>query len=250
MAFLAIRFSSAANGVRKLHGLVTRKMLHPMWPGYPLEEVPVESVTNGVHTRSWTSLEMTTLLNRYLGPRWAEEPADSHVWNRIDRIPDHELWRVHQIRRERTVHCARQALELQVQKHGGTDEEIATARSVLNPDALTIGFARRFASYKRATLLLRDIPRLKRIVTDKTHPVQILFAGKAHPHDDSGKELIRRVVDLARDPEVRSSVVFLEDYDIRVARNLVQGVDVWLNTPRRPNEASRTSGMKLLSNGV
>lgn len=249
MAFLAIRFSSAANGVSKLHGLVTRKMLHPMWPGYPLEEVPVDSVTNGVHARSWTSLEMTQLLNRYLGPRWAEEPAKSTVWNRIDRIPDHELWRVHQIRRERLVHYARQALESQVRKRGGTDEEIQTARSVLNPDALTVGFARRFATYKRATLLLRDIPRLKRMLTDKTRPVQILFAGKAHPHDDAGKELIRQVVNFARDPEVRSSIVFLEDYDIRVARHLVQGVDVWLNTPRRPNEASGTSGMKLLSNG-
>ena len=249
MAFLATRISSSANGVSKLHGLVTRKMVHAMWAGYPLEEVPVDSVTNGVHTRSWTSLEMTTLLNRYLGPRWAEEPADSAVWNRIDKIPDQELWRVHQIRRERLVNYAREALESQVRRRGGTDAEIATAGAVLNPDALTIGFARRFATYKRATLLLRDAPRLKRILTNKIYPVQILMAGKAHPHDDAGKHLIRQLVNFARDPEVRSSVVFLEDYDIRLARHLVQGVDVWLNTPRRPNEASGTSGMKLLANG-
>jgi len=249
MAFFAIHLSSAANGVSKLHGLVTRKMVHPMWPGYPLHEVPVGSVTNGVHTRSWTSLEMTALLNRYLGPRWAEEPPDSAVWNRLDRIPDHELWRVHQIRRERLVYYARQALESLVRRQGGSDQELATARSVLNPNALTIGFARRFATYKRATLLLRDIPRLKQILTNKAQPVQIVFAGKAHPHDDAGKELIRQVVKFARDPETRSSVVFLEDYDIRVGRHLVQGADVWLNTPRRPNEASGTSGMKLLANG-
>ncbi len=249
MAFLAARISSAANGVSRLHGVVTRKMVQAMWPGYSLEEIPVDSVTNGVHIRSWVSLEMTALLNRYLGHRWAEEPADSGVWSRIDRIPDHELWRVHQIRRERLVNYARQALESQVRRRGGSDAEIATARSVLNPDALTIGFARRFATYKRATLLLRDVPRLKRILTNPARPVQILIAGKAHPHDTAGKDLIRQIIHFARDPEIRSSVVFVEDYDIRVARHLVQGADVWLNTPRRPNEASGTSGMKLLPNG-
>ena len=249
MAFLAARISSAANGVSRLHGVVTRKMVQAMWPGYSLEEIPVDSVTNGVHIRSWVSLDMTTLLNRYLGSRWAEEPADSGVWSRIDRIPDHELWRVHQIRRERLVNFARQALESQVRRHGGSDAEIATARSVLNPDALTIGFARRFATYKRATLLLRDVPRLKRILTNPARPVQFLIAGKAHPHDSAGKDLIRQIIHFAHDPEIRSSVVFVEDYDMRVARYLVQGADVWLNTPRRPNEASGTSGMKLLPNG-
>ncbi len=249
MAYLAARISSAANGVSRLHGVVTRKMVRSMWPGYALEEIPVGSVTNGVHIRSWVSLEMTALLDRYLGHRWAEEPAESGVWNRVDRIPDHELWRVHQIRRERLVHYARQALESQLRRRGGSDTEIAAARSALNPDALTIGFARRFATYKRATLLLRDVPRLKRILTNPARPVQVLLAGKAHPHDSAGKDLIRQIIHFASDPEVRSSVVFLEDYDIRVARHLVQGVDVWLNTPRRPNEASGTSGMKLLPNG-
>lgn len=249
MAYLAIRMSSATNGVSKLHGAVTRSMVRGMWPGYPVEEVPVDSVTNGVHLRSWTSLEMTNLLNRYLGPRWAEESADSGAWERIDRIPDHELWRVHQLRRERLVHYARLALEAQLRRRGGSDAEVGAACSVLSPDALTIGFARRFATYKRATLLLRDIPRLKRILNNADRPVQILFAGKAHPHDGAGKELIRGIIRFASDPEVRRRVVFLEDYDIRVARQLVQGVDVWLNTPRRPNEASGTSGMKLLANG-
>jgi glycogen phosphorylase len=249
MAYLAARISSAANGVSRLHGVVTRKMVRAMWPGYALEEIPVDSVTNGVHIRSWVSLEMTTLLNRYLGHRWAEEPAESGVWNRIDRIPDHELWRVHQIRRERLVNYARQALEVQLLRRGSSDAEVAAARSVLNPDALTIGFARRFATYKRASLLLRDVPRLKRLLMNPARPVQMLIAGKAHPHDTAGKDLIRQVIHFASDPEVRSSVVFVEDYDMRVARHLVQGADVWLNTPRRPNEASGTSGMKLLPNG-
>jgi glycogen phosphorylase len=249
MAFLAARFSSAANAVSRLHGVVTRKMARTMWPGYSLEEIPVDSVTNGVHIRSWVSLEMTGLLNRYLGHRWAEETSESGVWERIDRIPDHELWRVRQIRRERLVNYARQTLESQLRRRGGSDAEIATARSVLNPDALTIGFARRFATYKRATLLLRDIPRLKRLLKDPARPVQLLIAGKAHPYDSAGKDLIRQIIHFAHDPEVRPCVVFIEDYDIRVARHLVQGADVWLNTPRRPNEASGTSGMKLLPNG-
>jgi glycogen phosphorylase len=201
MAFLAARISSAANGVSRLHGVVTRKMVQGMWPGYSVDEIPVGSVTNGVHIRSWVSLEMTALLNRYLGHRWAEEPAESGIWNRIDRIPDHELWRVHQIRRERLVHYARQALESQLRRRGSSDAEIAAARSVLNPDALTIGFARRFATYKRASLLLRDIPRLKRILMNPARPVQILLAGKAHPHDSAGKELIRQIVHFASDPE-------------------------------------------------
>ena len=249
MAYLAARHSSYTNGVAKLHGVVTRKMAQPMWAGYPLDEVPIGSVTNGIHTRSWISMEMSALLNRYLGPQWGEKPADTTLWQRIDRIPDQELWRVHEIRRERLVHYARTRLATQVRQRGGTDAEITVAGGVLSPDALTIGFARRFATYKRATLLLRDMDRLKRILTDSRRPVQILLAGKAHPHDTEGKELIRQIIRFARTPDVRRSVVFLEDYDIAVARYLVQGADVWLNTPRRPNEASGTSGMKLLANG-
>jgi starch phosphorylase len=249
MAYMASRHSSYTNGVAKLHGKVTRKMAQPMWPGYPLDEVPIGSVTNGIHTRSWISMEMSALLDRYLGPRWGEKPLDTALWQRVDRIPDQELWRVHQIRRERLVQYARTRLAAQVRQRGGTDAEITEAAGVLAPDALTIGFARRFATYKRATLLLRDVERLKRILTDPKRPVQILFAGKAHPSDNEGKELIRQVIRFARDPQVRHNVVFLEDYDISVARYLVQGVDVWLNTPRRPNEASGTSGMKLLANG-
>jgi len=248
MAYLATHHSSYTNGVARLHGLVTRRMMQPMWAGYPLDEVPIGSVTNGVHTRSWISTEMSALLNRYLGPQWGEKPADT-AWQRVDRIPDQELWRAHEIRRDRLVQYARERLTSQVRQRGGTDAEITVAGGVLSQDALTIGFARRFATYKRAALLLRDIDRLKRILTDPERPVQILLAGKAHPHDNDGKELIRQIIRFARDPQVRRSVVFLEDYDISVARHLVQGADVWLNTPRRPNEASGTSGMKLLANG-
>ncbi len=249
MAYLAARHSSYSNGVAKLHGEVTRKMAQPMWAGYPLDEVPIGSVTNGIHTRSWISMEMSALLTRYLGPQWGEKPADTALWQRVDRIPDQELWRVHEIRRERLVSYARARLAGQVRRRGGTVAEITEASGVLSPDVLTIGFARRFATYKRATLLLRDVERLKRLLSDAKRPVQILFAGKAHPHDTEGKELIRQIVHFARTADVRHSVVFLEDYDMSVARYLVQGVDVWLNTPRRPNEASGTSGMKLLANG-
>jgi len=249
MAFLAARLSSYTNAVSRLHGKVTREMAEPMWAGYPLDEVPIGYVTNGIHARSWTSMEMTALLSRYLGPRWADDPGDKSIWERIDRIPDQELWRVHQMRRVRLIHYARTLLAAQIKQRGGSAAEIAAADSVLSPDRLTIGFARRFATYKRATLLLRDPERFKKILNDPKRPVQMVFAGKAHPHDNEGKELIRKILHFAQDPDVREHVVFLENYDISVARYLVQGVDVWLNTPRRPNEASGTSGMKLLPNG-
>lgn len=249
MAYLAARHSSYANGVSRLHAQVTRAMARRAWPDYPDHEVPIGHVTNGIHTRSWISLEMSDLLNRYLGPRWAEDPTDAHVWNHVDDIPDEELWRTHQRRRDRLVSWARKRLASQLRARGASQADLDAASSVLDPDALTIGFARRFATYKRATLLLRDVARLKRLLSDPDRPVQLMIAGKAHPHDDAGKDLIRQMIRFARDPDIRRRVVFLEDYDMSVARYLVEGVDVWLNTPRRPNEASGTSGMKVLANG-
>jgi len=249
MANLAARHSSYANGVSRLHGDVTRRMAQPVWAGYPLDEVPIGHVTNGIHTPTWISSEMSAVLDRYLGPKWSEDPANHEVWNRIDRIPDHELWRVHQIRRERLVNYARARLADQLRSRGASPVDIANAGSVLDPDVLTIGFARRFATYKRATMILRDAERFKLILNDPKRPVQLLLAGKSHPNDNYGKELIREIVHFAQDPQIRPRVVFLEDYDMSVARYLVQGCDVWLNTPRRPNEASGTSGMKLLPNG-
>ena len=250
MTVLALRMASRANGVSKLHGDVSRRMWQWMWPELPLDEVPIGHVTNGVHFNSWISLEMNQLYDRYLGPAWREEPANGDVWNRAYSIPAEELWRTHQRRRERLVSWARNRVREQRILRGASQSEIEAADEILDPDALTIGFARRFATYKRATLILRDLPRLKRLLLDKERPVQLIFAGKAHPKDDAGKEFIKQITQLSRDPELGRRVVFLEDYDVGVARYLVQGVDVWLNTPLRPMEASGTSGMKAAANGV
>ena len=250
MTVLALRLASRTNGVSKLHGDVSRRMWQWLWPDLPLDEVPISHVTNGVHFRSWISLEMNQLYDRYLGPNWREEPANGDIWSRAQSIPAEELWRTHQRRRERLVGWARTRVRDQRIRRGAPQSEIETAEEILDPDALTIGFARRFATYKRATLILRDLPRLKRMLLDEERPLQLIFAGKAHPRDEAGKELIRQITQLSRDPELGRRVVFLSDYDVAVARYLVQGVDVWLDTPLRPNEASGTSGMKAAANGV
>jgi starch phosphorylase len=249
MTVLALRMASASNGVSKLHGEVSRGMWKAIWPGVPENEIPIGHVTNGVHFRSWISREMNQLFDRYLGPKWREEHADSNLWQRVESIPAEELWRTHERRRERLVAFARRRLRTQLLRRGATQSEIDAADEVLDPDALTIGFARRFATYKRAALLLRDVDRLEQIINQPGRPVQILIAGKAHPRDDAGKALIQQVVKFAGRKEFRRRLVFLEDYDMAVARYLVQGSDVWLNTPLRPQEASGTSGMKALANG-
>jgi starch phosphorylase len=250
MTILALRLAPYSNGVSKLHGQVSRQMWQGLWTGVPEAEVPIVHVTNGVHFRSWISRDMKELYDRYLGPRWQEEPADQSIWKRVERIAPEELWRTHERRRERLVSFARRRLRVQLERRGASQTAIEAADEALNPEALTIGFARRFAPYKRATLLLRDPDRLARILNNPERPVQIIFAGKAHPRNDPGKELIRQIVDLARQERFRRHIVFLEDYDMSVARYLVQGVDVWLNTPLRPREASGTSGMKATANGV
>ncbi|HWO56237.1 MAG TPA: alpha-glucan family phosphorylase [bacterium] len=249
MMSLALNMSYRANAVSRLHAKVSRRMVERGWPEVPVEEVPVVPITNGVHTRSWISQEMSELFDRYLGPAWSSQPADQTIWERIEQIPDEELWRTHERRREKLVAAARRRLVNQYEQRGALDHEIHAAREALNPQALTIGFARRFAPYKRATLLLRDRERLKRILMSETRPVQLLIAGKAHPHDQTGKDLIREIIHFAHQPELRRRVVFLEDYEISLARSLVQGVDLWLNTPRRPMEACGTSGMKVVFNG-
>ena len=249
MAILAFRQARYINGVSALHGEVSRKMAQPSWPGFPLHEVPVGSVTNGIHTRSFLSGEMADLQDKYLGEATAQNMASPDWWAKIDAIPDTELWAVHEVRREKLVNWARKYSETRMEKRGASDSEINDARTILRPDVLTIGFARRFATYKRGDLLLRDTERIKRIINHTEMPVQFVFAGKAHPKDDAGKELIRRIVHFAKQADVRGKIVFLEDYDIAMARYLVQGVDVWLNNPRRPMEASGTSGMKVIANG-
>jgi starch phosphorylase len=250
MAVLAIRLADQYNGVSKLHGDVSRHMWHNIWPAVPPDEVPIQSITNGVHVRSWLSQDMSFLFDRYLGEGWPTRPADQSIWEDIDQIPDEELWRAHERCRERLVGWSRARLKDHLTKRGASSEDIAIADEVLDPEALTIGFARRFATYKRGALLLRDPDRLRALISDTKRPIQFLFAGKAHPADQEGKELIRAIVQFARDAGVRRRFVFLENYDINVARYLVQGVDVWLNTPRRPYEASGTSGMKAACNGV
>jgi starch phosphorylase len=250
MTVLALRMASFSNGVSDLHGQVSRRIWKSIWPGVTEEEMPIGHVTNGVHFRSWISYEMNQLYDRYLGPSWREQPAESGVWARVQSIPAEELWRTHERRRERLVAFARRRLQAQLKRRGVPKAEIDAAEEALDPHALTIGFARRFATYKRATLFLKDKERLKRILNDPIRPVQIIFAGKAHPRDDAGKDLIRQIGTLIREPEFRRRMVFIEDYDMSVTRYLVQGADVWLNTPLRPNEASGTSGMKAVANGV
>lgn len=250
MAILAMCLANYTNGVSRLHSRVARSMWQSLWPDLPQDEIPIDHVTNGVHIPSWLSRDMTELYDRYLGPRWREEPADQTVWEGISEIPDGELWRTHERRRERLVAVARRELRRQLENRGAPPTMIAQASEVLDPEALTIGFARRFATYKRATLIFHDVERLARIVSDPQRPVQIIFAGKAHPHDTAGKELIRQIVHAARREEFRQCIVFLEDYDMNMARYLLQGVDVWLNNPRRPREASGTSGMKAAANGA
>lgn len=250
MAVLALRLAAHTNGVSRLHGRVARKMWQSLWPGVPEDEVPTTSITNGVHIPSWISFDMARLYDRYLGHRWQERPDDQTIWERVDEIPDEELWRTHERRRGRLVAVVLRRLREQLEKQGAPLSEIERAGEVLDPDALTIGFARRFATYKRATLILRDPARLASILNDADRPVQIIFAGKAHPQDNPGKELIQQVIRLCQREEFRRRIVFIEDYDMCVARYLVQGADIWLNTPLRPREASGTSGMKATANGV
>ena len=251
MTILALKMSGHSNGVSKLHGKVSREMWKNVWPGIPVHDIPIISITNGVHAPSWISRDMAGLFDRYLGPGWrADAEQQLGLWGRVHHIPDEELWRTHERRRERLVAFARSRLRLQLEARGSTPSEIAQADEILNPEALTIGFSRRFATYKRSTLLLRNPERLINILNNKDRPVQIIFAGKAHPNDNPGKELIRQIIHFERRPEARRRMVFIEDYDMVVARYLVQGVDVWLNTPLRPMEASGTSGMKATLNGA
>jgi starch phosphorylase len=250
MTVLAIRLANVTNGVSKLHGSVSRKMWRAIWPDLPEPEIPITSITNGVHIPSWLSSDLVQLYDRYLGTAWRDcRPGTFDIWKRVDHIPDAELWRTHERRRERLVAFSRTRLKKQLRARGAPPAEVARADEVLDPEALTIGFARRFATYKRGTLIFRNLDRLTAILNHKERPVQLLFAGKAHPKDHGGKELISEILHIARRPELRRRVVFLEDYDMNVARYLTQGVDVWLNNPRRPLEASGTSGMKVSANG-
>ena len=249
LTVMAMKLSGFRNGVSRLHGQISRKLWANVWPTVPVNELPITSITNGIHTRSWISHDLATLYDRYLGPGWHEKPADESIWKAVEHIPDTEIWRTHERRRERLVAFARQRTVAQSARRGAGAAELATAQEILDPETLTIGFARRFATYKRASLILTDMERLSSLVNDPHRPIQFIFAGKAHPRDNPGKDIIRQLIHTARKDEFRRSLVFLSDYDMNVARYLVQGVDVWLNTPLRPMEASGTSGMKVAANG-
>ena len=250
MTVLAIRLSAYNNGVSELHGAVSREMWQAIWPEVPRHEVPIRHITNGVHTRSFLSPELKDLLDRYFGPRFYDEPTHIQIWDRMQRVSDEELWRIHELRKDQLVTFARDRLKRQLTRRGASRSQVVYADEVLSPYTFTISFARRFATYKRATLLFRDPDRLRRLLTNPERPVQLIFAGKAHPHDIPGKNLIKDIVHFASDPEIRSKILFLENYDLEIAKYLVSGSDIWLNTPRRPMEASGTSGMKAAINGV
>ena len=250
MAVLALNTSALRNAVSRLHRQISQEMFHDMWPQLPVWEVPITSITNGVHVPSWINGDLGTLYDQYLQPDWRERPNDPSIWEQVREIPDEELLEAHRRRKRRLVNFVRARHHASAMRRQASAAEIRRAGEVLDPNAFTIGFARRFATYKRATLLFRDVERLKRILLNKDMPVQLVIAGKAHPKDQPGKSYIREIVQFSRDQDLWRHVVFVEDYDMKVGREMVQGVDLWLNNPRRGEEACGTSGMKAAINGV
>ena len=250
MTILALRLSGYTNGVSRLHSHISRGIWGSIWPGLPLDEVPIIPITNGIHIRNWLPDEMNSLYQRYLGPNWADETMDNQLWNNVEQIPDEEFWQIHQRCKEQLIVFTRNRLKAQMKRRGTYHTELNRAEEILDSEVLTIGFARRFAGYKRGNLLLRDPKRLVKLLTDPERPIQIIFAGKAHPKDSEGKDIIRQIVQFANQYNVRRRLIFLENYDIDMARILLRGIDLWLNNPRRPMEASGTSGMKAAVNGA
>ena len=250
MTVLAFHLSAYHNGVSELHGHVSRKMWKELWPGTPVEQAPIGHITNGVHTGTWLAPELRDLYDRYLQSDWLEEVDDPATWEHLAEIPSQELWAVHNQRKSQMVDFVRERVRRQYIRHGEGPRRLRAAGRLLDPNALTLGFARRFATYKRATLIFRDMQRMKRILTDPERPVQLVFAGKAHPKDEPGRALIQRIYQLSQEPELAGKIVFVENYDMNVARHLIAGVDVWLNNPRRPYEASGTSGQKAALSGA
>jgi starch phosphorylase len=249
MTVLALRSCHRANAVSSLHGQVSRAMWSPLYPDRGEDRVPIGHITNGVHVPSWLAPQMRQVYDRHLGPNWTERASDATLWDRIDAIDDGELWETHQTLKVQLIETVRRRTAQQAERRGEPPELIAPLRRALSFDALTIGFARRFATYKRATLMLRDLEAFAALVNNATMPIQLVFAGKSHPHDGPGKALMQEIARLTRDPRFAGKLVFVEDYDINVGRHLVQGVDVWINNPRRPLEACGTSGQKIVLNG-
>ncbi len=250
MGILALKIAGKKNGVSRLHESVSRELFSDVWPDIAPQESPITYVTNGVHTCSWLAPNLKELYNQYLEPYWQERIYSDETWKRIDKIPDEELWEAHKQRKIKLLKLVRDNVTARLKNNGVHYEKIREIVSGLNPDALTIGFARRFATYKRAALIFKDLERITQILNDTNRPVQIIFAGKAHPADKEGQDLIKYIHEISLMPQFKGKIFLLENYNINVARHLVSGVDVWLNNPRRPMEASGTSGEKASVNGV
>ena len=250
MGMLALRIAGKKNGVSKLHGAVSRELFSDVWPEIAPNESPITYVTNGIHTCTWLAPNIKELYNEYLTPYWQENIHDNNTWKKINNIPDKRLWEEHVKRKEKLIKLVKDNITARFRKSGYGYEQIAEITSKLNPNALTIGFARRFATYKRATLIFSDIERLTQIMNNKERPVQLIFAGKAHPADTEGQDLIKQIHEISMMPQFKGKIFILENYNIGMARYLISGVDVWLNNPRRPMEASGTSGEKASVNGV
>jgi starch phosphorylase len=249
MTVIGLKLSRTANAVSQLHGTVSRRMWASLWPYRVEEEIPIGHITNGVHSQTWLANQMRTLYNKHFPTDWADRLGEPSVWNGILNVDPGELWETHNTLKARMISFIRRRLVDQSSRRDEDAAAIDFAQSVLDPEVLTIGFARRFATYKRANLIFSDLDRIKSLMNDPHRPIQIVFAGKAHPKDQPGKDYIRAIANLRNDPELKARVVFVEDYDVNLCRHLVQGVDVWLNNPRRPLEASGTSGQKVVLNG-
>ncbi len=250
MSVFALNTCGAANGVSKLHGLVSQRMFAPVWKGYLPEELHVGYVTNGVHAPTWRAYQWDDFIKKYISPNIDQDQAKEEVWSRINEVPDEEIWRMRHVMKERLVRYLRENYLSSLERENTDPSSVIKIIDDLNPDALLIGFGRRFATYKRAHLLFTDLDRLSKIVNNPDFPVQFIFTGKAHPADGGGQGLIKHIIEISKRPEFSGKILFIENYDIQVAQNLIAGVDVWLNTPTRPLEASGTSGMKALMNGV
>ena len=250
MGILALKIAGKKNGVSKLHGAVSRELFGDVWPAIAANESPITYVTNGIHTCTWLAPNLKELYNKYLIPYWQDNIQIQETWKKIDNIPNEILWEEHQARKNKLLKLVKENVTNNMKENGISYEEINEITSKLNPNALTIGFARRFATYKRATLIFRDLERITQILNNSEKPVQLIFAGKAHPADKEGQELIRYIKEISMKPQFKGKIFVLENYNIGIARYLVSGVDVWLNNPRRPMEASGTSGQKASVNGV
>ena len=249
MTVLALKLSRRANAVSQLHGHISRRMWQPLWPDRTEEEIPIGHITNGVHIQSWLAWQMAQLYDRHFPAGWQSRMGEPEVWQFIHQVDPGELWETHNALKNLLISFVRRRVSRQSRRRGESDDIIEAARNLLDPNVLTIGFGRRFATYKRANLLVSQVDRIAELLSSATTPIQIVYAGKAHPKDEPGKRFIQEIANLRHDPIFKGKIAFIEDYDINVCRHLIQGVDVWLNNPRRPLEASGTSGQKVVLNG-